>query len=242
MFRSLLIAAITTAALAGGAQADPMKPVTFTVTLKGVSTPGTLKLSDGTTAPAPVSPVVYVLHRGKNPLFTDGQVDAGLGLEALAEDGNPMMLAESMRKNPMAALVGVVDTPVGDTAAGPLLPGKTFTFTVQAMPGMALSLATMFGQSNDLFYAPGRDGIALFDKHGKPLTGAIGTKLVLWDAGTEVNQEPGLGADQGPRQKAPNTGMAEHGKVRRVKDAFTYPPVGQVVEVTVTASADMAGR
>jgi hypothetical protein len=27
-------------------------------------------------------------------------------------------------------------------------------------------------------------------------------------AGTEVDQEVGIGADQGPRQKAPNTGRA----------------------------------
>jgi hypothetical protein len=31
----------------------------------------------------------------------------------------------------------------------------------------------------------------------------------LYDAGTEVNQVPGAGVDQAPRQPKPNTGRAE---------------------------------
>ena len=42
--------------------------------------------------------------------------------------------------------------------------------------------------------------------------------MILWDAGTEASQEPGIGPDQGPRQKAPNTGLAEKGAVRNAKD------------------------
>ena len=62
--------------------------------------------------------------------------------------------------------------------------------------------------------------------------------LTLWDAGTEVNQEPGVGADQAPRQKAPDTGAAENGTVRLltdVKDGFTYPAAGDVLKVTIVA-------
>ena len=32
--------------------------------------------------------------------------------------------------------------------------------------------------------------IALFDSHGAPVSGDVTSKLVLWDSGTEVNQEP----------------------------------------------------
>ena len=47
-------------------------------------------------------------------------------------------------------------------------------------------------------------------------------QLVMWDAGTEVDQEPGIGTDQGPRQKARNTGKAENGVVHKVQDGKLY--------------------
>ena len=242
MTRTMLTTLALALAAALPAHADTTKPVTFEVTVKNVSTTSTLKLSDGTTAPAPVSPGVYVLHTGKNPFFTPGLKDMGKGLENLAEDGDPAKLAEWLKGMKDMGSVGVFTTPVGDKEAGPLLPGKTFTFTVSATPGMKLSFVSMFGQSNDLFYSPDEGGIALFGKDGKALSGSIVKQLVLWDAGTEVNQEPGLGPDQGPRQKMWNTGTAENGVVRRVKDGFTYPMVTEVLEVTVTPSRDMAGK
>jgi hypothetical protein len=45
---------------------------------------------------------------------------------------------------------------------------------------------------------------------------------MMWDAGTEVDQEPGIGSDQGPRQKAPNTDKAENGVVHKVQDCKMY--------------------
>src|SRR5207247_2199208 len=98
-----------------------------------------------------------------------------------------------------------------------LTPGAGYDVTISGPPGDRLSLTTMMGQSNDWFYAPAESGIALF-KDGKPLSGDITSEIILWDAGTEVNQEPGIGPDQGPRQKAPNTGKAENGLVRNAKD------------------------
>jgi hypothetical protein len=102
-------------------------------------------------------------------------------------------------------------------------------------------VTTMFGQSNDLFYAPGDDGIALFEK-AAPIHGDITSRFYLWDAGTEVNEEPGFGPNQAPRQSAPNTGPSEREPVRRivgVKDGFTYPSVDQVIRVTVTSGSAM---
>jgi hypothetical protein len=93
----------------------------------------------------------------------------------------------------------------------------------------------MMGQSNDWFYGPAESGIALF-KDGKPMSGDITAQIILWDVGTEVNQEPGIGADQGPRQKAPNTGKAENGVVRNikdVKDSSAFSKVSSVMRVTI---------
>jgi hypothetical protein len=48
-----------------------------------------------------------------------------------------------------------------------------------------------------------------------------------------VNQEPGAGSDQAPRQTAPNTGADEHGVVRVVNDQYTYPKTSDVLRVTI---------
>lgn len=227
-----------------GSEADPATestpdeaatgPRTFAVHVENVSTESTLALSTGGTAPAPTSPVLWVVHDGSGVLFDEGEPDRGQGLEPLAEEGDPSALAAALEGAAGVASVGAVAVPLGDAEAGPATPGKAFHFEIQAEPGQRLSLAMMFGQSNDLFYAPDPAGIALFDADGQPRSGDVTRELALWDAGTEVNQEPGVGEDQGPRQKAPNTGATEGGDVRLVDDGFAYPPVGGVIKVTVT--------
>jgi hypothetical protein len=99
---------------------------------------------------------------------------------------------------------------------------------------MKLFIAQMFGQSNDWFYAPDAAGIALFDGKGKPLGGDVTDKLVLWNAGTEVDEEIGIGPNQGPRQKGMNTGADEHGVVRRVNDARFTGKNAELFRITIT--------
>ena len=132
--------------------------------------------------------------------------DRGAGLEALAEDGNPAELAANLPRNS-----GVFTTPVGADGPGPLTPGNAYEFTFVARPGDRLSFATMYVQSNDLFLAPGDTGIALFTDDRQPISGDITDQIGLWDAGTEVNEQPGVGANQAPRQAAANTGVDEGG-------------------------------
>lgn len=104
---------------------------------------------------------------------------------------------------------------------------------------MKLYMALMFGQSNDLFYAPDAAGIALFDPDGNPLSGDVTEKLVLWDAGTEANEEEGVGPNQAPRQKTANTGTTENGVVRRARDVRFYGKNAELFRVTVTAENGM---
>jgi hypothetical protein len=208
---------------------------TFRVRVENISAADTLRTSQGN-VPAAVAPVLWLVHSAKAPIFTPGTRDRGIGLEALAEDGNPALLGKAAVSMSGVFKSGVVTTPAGATAPGPILPGQAFDFTVTAMPGMKLTLAMMFGQSNDLFYAPA-SGVALFDGSGQAITGDITSSFALWDAGTEVNQEPGVGADQAPRQKAPNTGTSERAPVRLVAesgDGFTYPAVAAVLKVSIT--------
>lgn len=215
----------------------PMTSMPFRITVRNVSDAATLTTSTGAEAIIPLSPGVWSVHgTGGRPLFTAMTVDRGAGLERIAEDGNPDVLAASLAQK-IGLPAGAFRTAVGADAPAPIGPGGLFEFTIEAAPGAALSLATMFAQSNDLFFAPSAEGVPLWDVDGQPRTGDITAFFELWDAGTEVNQEPGAGPDQAPRQSAPDTGDEEDGVVRLVEDAFTYPQVEDVIEVTVEALA-----
>lgn len=119
---------------------------------------------------------------------------------------------------------------------GLITPGMSESFSFNAGKGHYFQFATMFAQSNDLFFAPEMNGISLYDMSGNPLTGDVTSQVFLWDAGTEVNEEPGVGPNQAPRQSAANTGTDEGGvvtKITEVNDGFTYPDVSELIEVTV---------
>ncbi len=203
---------------------EPRNPADFTVRIENI---GTL-----------LAPGAWVVQRGGAPIFRAGQPDRGAGLEALAEDGNPTMLAANFPRNS-----GIFDTPVGAESPGLLTPlmdtamdvGNAYEFSFTARPGDRLSFATMYVQSNDLFLAPGEIGIPLFTKDGQPISDDVTTLIGLWDAGTEVNEEPGVGENQAPRQAGPNTGADEGGAVRLVDDGYTYPAVAEMVIVTITS-------
>ena len=134
---------------------------------------------------------------------------------------------------------GAFDTPVGEAAPGPAPSGAAYEATFVAGAGDRLHFATMFVQSNDLFYAPDGDGIALFDG-GAPVTGDVTDQVMLWDAGTEADEEPGVGANQAPRQSGADTGDADaDNTVRLATDASgNIDPVDETIEVTLTYLGD----
>ena len=274
----------------------------FHLHIKNVSGPTTLETADMMSLPdVPLAPGVWVVHRERNPLFTNGETDRGEGLEGLAEDGTAADLAEALSArtgltNPIAPGVYAVDigagvlfddggsagegleslaedgdpaalaaelaavegvasgtfaTPEGRIDPAPAFPGERYRFTVDAHPGDHLFFATMLVQSNDLFYAPGERGIALFNPGGAPVddrmtdevyvpvAGDITNHVQLWDAGTEVNETPGAGPDQAPRQTGPDTGADEEGgtvqeiDVMMSGDGFYYPAIADVIRVTI---------
>ncbi|WP_438024568.1 spondin domain-containing protein [Sorangium sp. So ce233] len=188
---------------------------------------------------SPAAPGAAVVHGAAAPLFRSGEADRGKGLEVLAEDGNPTTLAESLEAEVGGesgiSSVLVYDTPVGASTPGPLLPGAKFSFTVTARPGERLSFASMLGQSNDLFFAPSEEGIALFDASGEPVSGDVSDEVSIWDTGTEANQWPGVGPDQAPRQAGPQMGADDPtDQVRPVGDGYQYPAANQMLKVTIT--------
>ena len=145
---------------------------------------------------------------------------ASAGLEALAEDGDASGLGDELAANTMVSNSGVFNTPVGASAPGPILPGESYEFTFMASKGEYLSLATMYVQSNDLFYGFGESGLALWNGDA-PIDGDITAELDLWDAGTEMNEFPGAGLNQPPRQAGANTGPMESVNVMIVNDGYS---------------------
>jgi len=218
--------------VAGMASANGDQPTKFTVRIENTTKPDAFSASNGVKWSLAYSPGTAVVHTEKAPIFSAGEKDRGKGLEAQSEDGDPSMLAKSLKGAKSIKSVTVFNTPVGAKGPGPITPGAAYETTVSAMPGDKLSLTLMMGQSNDWFYAPAEAGIEMF-KDGKAISADITAQMILWDAGTEVDQEAGIGSDQGPRQKAPNTGKAENGVIKKVADGKSYADAPSVMRVTI---------
>lgn len=185
-------------------------------------------------SPTPIAPVAWAVHSGPNPFFDLGTSDRLPGLEALAEDGDPSGAAAALEAHPEVQSSGVVSIPDGASGPGAAGPGDSYSFIIEMDEDDRLSFATMYVQSNDLFFSPDSIGITILDLAGSHV---ITDKTFLYDAGTEVNQEPGMGSNQAPRQGGPNTGPDENGVVSLiadVADGFVYPAIEDVVRVTIT--------
>ena len=205
--------------------------------------PGVLATTFGdiTTIPVPLSPGAYAVHTDAVQLYTVGEV-ASDGIEDIAEDGTPTMLADALD-----GLDGVsTSAAFGSTPIAPVPDGSlnSYSFSFDAAPGERLSFATMYIQSNDLYYGFAPDGLALFDGTGNPVSGDVTAQVMLFDAGTEGDQLPGVGLDQAIRQSGPDTGPDGEGSVALVQDSgsggsleddgYTYPPVADIIRVTIT--------
>ena len=219
--------------VAGISSGNDTKATKFTIRVENITKPDAFTATTGVKWSLAFSPGTAVVHSEKAPIFTAGKKDRGQGLEAQSEDGDPSMLAKSLAGGKGIKSVAVFNTPVGASAPGPITPGAAYEVTISAMPGDRLSMTLMMGQSNDWFYASAESGIELF-KDGKAISGDISSRIILWDAGTEVDQEAGIGSDQGPRQKGPNTGKAENGVVHKIQDGKTYSKASAVMRVTIT--------
>ena len=168
---------------------------------------------------SPVAPVLWVVHeKDEMPIFTNNTTDRGEGLETLAETGDPGELAGNLID--MGYNAGAYAVPDDSTSAGPLFPGAKYTFTFDAKPNQYLSIASMLGNSNDIFFAFGDSGIKLtFGNDTKDIT----KEVMLWDAGTEVNEYPGT--------KSMDT--EEGGHVMLLNDGYTYPDVNKIIKITI---------
>jgi len=110
--------------------------------------------------------------------------------------------------------------------------GESVSITFSASKNQRLTFATMYGWSNDLFFAPANPGIKLYNDDGTPITGDVSEQLKLWDNGTRVNVEPGMGithpgvAESSPKNIKEVVGVDDYGN--------TYPAASDMVKLTLT--------
>jgi len=132
-----------------------------------------------------------------------------------------------------------MNTPVGSSNPGPILPGSSYQFTFDAQVGDNLSFANMLAATNDVFIGTSDEGIALFDANGNAVSGDVTSSIYFWDAGTELNEEPAIGPNTVTNQTGSDTGIDENQPVQllsNVNDGFMYPSVNSVIRVTITAN------
>jgi hypothetical protein len=131
--------------------------------------------------------------------------------------------------------------------SGALGPGDAFEIQFTAGTKQYVSFAAMLGESNDWFFAPGPTGIALYDANGNPVSGDVTSQVSLWDAGTEIDQEPAVGDATGPRQPSPDYGAPDPvGMVRELGTnvtltsgaTFVRPATADMIQVTLTPGAN----
>lgn len=164
-----------------------------------------------------ISPIILVVYRGdKNPIYQLGEKDPGLGLKNLSQAGDTSELMKNLK-----AMKGIKGIYVAGNA--PIGPGKMAMVQYKAEEGDMLAYATMFGFSNDWFYANEQAVPALS-------SGNITRSAALFDSGTGVDQFPGAGNRQALFGGTP---QKESNPISKVGNTFPVPPVGQVLKITI---------
>ncbi len=203
----------------------------FRAVIENVSNSQTLRLPNGSRMAVPLTPALWLVHEKTEELFSEGQPDRGEGLEILAETGNPHPLLSSLTDIGTRFYASAV---LGDGPAGP---GEEYTLDFFAKPGSNLSFATMLVPTNDFFFAPGEEGIALYTEQGTPISGGdVTSQIQIWDAGTEANQPLGEGSEQ-PLMD-PNASTPDENTAVRLAEAENLPAVSDVINVSVAHMGD----
>ncbi|APU98010.1 spondin domain-containing protein [Sphingobacterium siyangense] len=119
-----------------------------------------------------------------------------------------------------------------NTGASPVvMPGEAISIKFSAAKGQALSFATMYGWSNDLFFAPENPGIKLYQDNGTPVEGDVSAQIKLWDNGTRINQMPGAAViHPGTTETAPRAITEVNGTDAQ---GNTYAPASTLMKATL---------
>lgn len=224
---------LTSFALAGCEGGTDPEPVTVRVTLENIASAGALMSASGETRDVLISPGVWTVHVDGAGLFREGE-PASSAIEAMAEGGKSDELRAELMDGKGILAQGQYSTGPKDGSYedSPLAPGDTVQFEVSARSDARLSFVSMFIHSNDVLFASPPQGLGL----GLALDEEVdaSAEAGLWDAGTEVNEEPGFGSSQ-PAQ-GPG-GEDEGGVVQRIDGAdasgYVYPAPESFARVTL---------
>ena len=175
------------------------------------------KLTANTGIMTGLSPALVVIYRGdKNPVYEVGKTDTGMGLKEISQFGNVTKL-----QNSLMALPNVKGVFVAGNA--PVAPGNKISTNFTADPGDKIAYVTMFGFSNDWFYA-NEQSIEAGTK------GDLTSKTALFDSGTGIDQYPGAGNHQALFGGTP---QSESKAISKVGIVYPVPAVQNVIKVTV---------
>lgn len=117
-----------------------------------------------------------------------------------------------------------------------ITPGQSVSFSFSSAKNQRLTFASMYGWSNDLFFAPANPGIKLYNDDGTPITGDVSSQIKLWDNGTRINQAPGASVT--------HPGMAEttQKSIKEVNGTDDYGnaylPASQLMKVTLAYNSN----
>lgn len=176
-----------------------------------------VKLNANTGIMTGLSPALVIVYRGdKNPIYELGKADSGMGLKEIAQFGNVAKLQNSLKSLPNVKGVYVA-------GSAPVPPGNKIMANFKADPGDKIAYATMFGFSNDWFYANEQS----IDAHSK---GDLTSKTALFDSGTGIDQYPGAGNHQALFGGTP---QSENMVISKVGSQYPVPAVQNVIKVTV---------
>jgi len=215
---------------------DPVTKRTFHVTIQNVSTATTLQVGALPDRTAPLAPGVWAVVE-EGTIFDLNQ-ESSVAIERLAEEGATTLMTAELVLDEDIAESGEFSSPGGPDNGPIIAAGESVTFSFDADPGDKLQIMTMFGNSNDWFYAFGNGGLDLFSGNNA-ISGDQTSKIVLYDAGTELDEMPGLGVTQKPDHPTSiDIGPADPVDMITVAmsrhTTFIIPANNSVIKVTVT--------
>lgn len=175
------------------------------------------KLNANTSIMTALSPAIVVVYSGdKNPIYQLGQLDSGNGLKEISQFGNVTKLQNTLKTLPNVKGVYVAGN-------APVAPGSSVMTNFKYAQGDKIAYVTMFGFSNDWFYANEQS----IDAN---TVGDVTSKTALFDSGTGVDQYPGAGNHQALFGGTPE---AENIIISKVGTQYPLPAVQNVLKVTI---------
>ena len=177
-----------------------------------------------------------MVYKGnENPFYKTGENDRGEGLKDLAQKGNADILAAALRIKPAVKAVYVLKAP-STTVLLPRINGAAggkVSQQLQLNPGDKIAIATMYGFSNDWFFATTGDDLNINLINSKNGSGDVSANIGLFDDGTAINQFPGAGITQ---FNLAGTPLSESKPIQAVPNPngfTTLPAINNIIKVTL---------